>query len=456
MSNKHDGLRTLQKLAGIADLLDQAGMFEDACAVDSLLEAAALDPGILKEAGIWESLMGKLSGGARRVLNREYRASYRHAREAQKQLQDRLSELAAKVKDMGKQIWRHDLKAWRNEMMALPLAQDLPAFQQFEQSLPDLIRAIYNEARKPEGKPGEKPEEKPGEGGVPGVIPPEHFTGEPSAAPGAPGAPAGPPPAAPPAPAAPAPAPAPPASAPAAPEPAPPAEEEEPALPEEQIEQMEESLSDTEKEAIEPEEPEPASPAEEAKSDSTRWTPATFRGRSRTSIPIEVDLSPDHSMMRMKMEDYPRFVMGSGTLSLPHSDAKAIGQGRPLRDLSLTRQTAGESFEQSVVIPNWGTAPIDLIEFMGPYYWDSKKSADGEHILFVRTNRPLDEMQMMAREQARTKANISNIERARRGSALRMEAIRKIAEESMMAGEMDEADIEAIDEAARAFLGEEQ
>lgn len=493
MTNMNDGREIIVRIAAVADLLDSAGMYEDACTLDDILEQVAEDDSgrLVKEAGFWTNVLSRLSGAARKLLFKEYRVWYQYAKQSQDQLESRLSEVAARVKDMRRQLKLHDVQGWRQQMTSVLSdisVPDFSALEQFEAQTPNVVKTIYGL------KNQQQNQQQQGEGGaVKPVLPGEEqsppfdeaggaqqqITPEPSSAPAAPSAPPVVPPVAPSTPPA-----TPPPIPPAAPV-VPPQQQQEPAarpsgppplpleaIPDftedaelieeegEEIRDAEQSLSPEEKESITPPEPEEATPEEAAQADSGEWTPTTFVSRSGEKYDVEV--SRDGSKIRTSFEDYPRLVLKGGDLPLGDK-LQSAGRGRPL----ISAQPTGEEGESYVRA--YQNSPGDLPAFMGPYYWDAQKV--GDHVVFTKTDMDLSEdhkrqwdrsmamrRQRQEREERRQMAqrNRQKLEEAMKGAALRSEMIRKIAEDSLLSGDFSDEDIAALDEASRDLLGEEE
>lgn len=101
------------KIAAMAQLLDDAGLHDDATVLDDLLEAAA-ERDILKEAGMWQNILSRLSGWARKALFSEYRTMYDAAKKAQEALDSKLDEIDSANEAMKQMLARHELPGWRD------------------------------------------------------------------------------------------------------------------------------------------------------------------------------------------------------------------------------------------------------------------------------------------------------------------------------------------------------
>jgi hypothetical protein len=123
------------KIAAMAQLLDDIGLHDDATVMDELLEAA-MEPGLHKEAGMWQAILSRLSGWARKVLFTEYRQMYEAAKSSQEKASARLKELQDVNDELKEMLARHMLPDWRDGMTAL-----LPAMSMSV----DKILSIYDE-----------------------------------------------------------------------------------------------------------------------------------------------------------------------------------------------------------------------------------------------------------------------------------------------------------------------
>lgn len=162
------------KIAAMAQFLDDMGLHDDATVMDELLEAAA-DPGLRKEAGLWENILARLSGFARKVLFKEYRQMYNAAKASQEKADTRLEELQAINKELKEKLSRHMLPDWREGIATL-----LPAVGMAE----DETLGPYDElhakmtARLLKLAPKAKKEEGPKEPAVPPLMPEEKEEGK--------------------------------------------------------------------------------------------------------------------------------------------------------------------------------------------------------------------------------------------------------------------------------------
>lgn len=113
------------EIAAMAQLLDDIGLHDDATVIDELL-TAAMEPGFRKEAGLWQSILSRLSGWARKVLFKEYRQMYEAAQESQEKADAHLEELQTANEEAKKMLARHELPDWRESMTALLPAMAMP------------------------------------------------------------------------------------------------------------------------------------------------------------------------------------------------------------------------------------------------------------------------------------------------------------------------------------------
>jgi hypothetical protein len=126
---------TFVKIAAMAQLLDDIGLYDDATVMDALLEAA-MDPGLRKEAGLWQNILARLGGWARKVLFKEYRQMYKAAKEIQEKADSRLAELGDSNKELKKMLARHMLPDWHEKMttqlssMTMPVEETLSPYDE--------------------------------------------------------------------------------------------------------------------------------------------------------------------------------------------------------------------------------------------------------------------------------------------------------------------------------------
>jgi len=112
----------LAKIAAMAQMLDDAGLYDDAAIMDGLLEAVA-DRGLIKEAGLWRNILSRLSGWARKALFSEYRTMYGAAKKAQEAINARIEELQSANDELEEMLSQHELSEWRGK--ATPLITSL-------------------------------------------------------------------------------------------------------------------------------------------------------------------------------------------------------------------------------------------------------------------------------------------------------------------------------------------
>lgn len=478
MDIKRNEHLTLAKLASAARILDEAGMYEDACAIDDLLEAVAEsgDMGILKEAGMWTNFLARLSGGARRLLFREYRQAYRNARDAQAQLENRLSQLADQAKALRRQLKLHDLQGWRTGLAGMVSDVSIPDFDaltRYDQQYNAMLRQVFKHQLPAQPKPQDVSTAPAGEGGrlrpvpksaVPPVLPEDYVDkpkpplserevlenlekqhggggerplagggDEPRIEPAPPPTPED-------------------ADIPdmtehvtEVPEPGADVEpgrimpddaEVEPAAPPASGEPEEEvstdELSDKQFKDIQTnpkvlpsdeQTPEPA-PAEEV-SDEERaeiqddsWVKREF-GPKKAPGRLVLEVSEAGDKMRMTLDAWHNLVMGKDATTQ---------QGRPL----LMR--AGK------VIPSGGTASHALIDFMGPYWWEPKIM--DEMVYVSKTEEPLNMSDLTGHTRARLRPRVLEIQQ-------QVEKLRQLKKEESLRRRSRIAAIAAPDEHGR-------
>lgn len=113
------------KIAAMAQLLDDAGLHDDATILDEAMEMAAAGQ-LHKEAGAWQAILSRLSGWARRALFKEYRGMYAAAKEAQEKANQRLEQLQEVNKELKEMLARHMLTDWRDGLVSLLPAISMP------------------------------------------------------------------------------------------------------------------------------------------------------------------------------------------------------------------------------------------------------------------------------------------------------------------------------------------
>lgn len=158
------------KIAAMAQLLDDAGLHDDATILDEAMEMAAAGQ-LHKEAGAWQAILSRLSGWARRALFKEYRSMYSAAKEAQEKANQRLEQLQEVNKELKEMLARHMLTDWRDGLVSLLPAMSMPVDETLapydEQHASMTARLLKLTPKKaPEGK-------KPAEPVVPPLMPEE-------------------------------------------------------------------------------------------------------------------------------------------------------------------------------------------------------------------------------------------------------------------------------------------
>jgi hypothetical protein len=184
MTEKKDQIETpsIKEAIVIADILDEAGYYEDAALIDEFIEKAAQQDGnLIKQAGIFSGIWNRLSGMAKRLFFKEYRQMYKMAKEAHKAIGQRMDEARKLYKEANHDFKNYELVAWREKVLQLPVyTKDLMV--DYERAFGRLIAFTYKLQDKGQVSRSKKPGEvdvgditPPGEGGE-GAKPP----GEPS------------------------------------------------------------------------------------------------------------------------------------------------------------------------------------------------------------------------------------------------------------------------------------
>lgn len=391
---------TLAKIAAMAQLLDDHGLYDDATVMDELLEAAA-SADILKEAGLWGSILSRLGGWARKVLFREYREMYQSAKGAQQAIDKQIEELQDANAGLKKMLARHELVDWREgvgDLLSGLGKDEADLLSQYDEGRARMTARLLKLAPKPKGgeagkapagkpvipplMPEEKPEEAaPGEGeGTPEK--PFPLTKVKKPAPPAPGAPSEPPASG----AASAP--------PGAPEPEPPTV---------------------------PPEPEPGPAPAPAHTPAPGWRKEKFGRSGKHGWEWEWEMSPDGNRLRVPKNQLA---------------AASVGKG-----MILHRQ--GDRYR-----PTGGTSSVKLRKLMGGTFWKAEEDpSDPNMMVLVRTDEavpfPLSMRQEPA-EQARRLKELGKSSRERTGRLMAIAVGEPVGDEM--------SDEERLDAAAEALL----
>lgn len=407
----HDALI---KLAQAAQILDEAGLYQDADLADEFLKKAMAEPDIEKVAGMWANFVSRLGGWARQLLFKEYRELYRRAKTAQAELQreteaylDQARNWVQTAKDLKKTLKRHELQEWRKataDLLTTMRAEPSAVLGPYDEQYGEMIARVLKVA--PQKLPQRQP---PRPGGGPA---------EPSTPPAAPAVPEA---------EAPAPSeetPTPEAETPAgvAPEAAPPAAPPESAPEEVAPENVSE---ETPPEAV-PESQAPAKP-EEAPEEAAAPVPAEgWRverfGRSRKhGWEWQWEVSEDNNRIR-----------------LPKAQllAAAAGQGKILHN------------RDDLYRPTYGTASLKLQRLMGDTTWWRAEDdpTDPNMVILTRTK---EEIKPQHRIYPAPTAQAKNLRKLRDESSLRLKRLVAIAE----AGFDSKSDEERLADAAAELFG---
>ena len=438
MDIKRNDHLTLAKLASAARILDEAGMYEDACAIDDLLEAVAKagDVGFLKEAGMWTNFLARLSGGARRLLFREYRQAYSNAKDAQAQLENRIAQLATQAKALRGQLKLHDLQGWRTGLAGVVSDVSVPDFDaltRYDQQYNSMLRQVFKnqmpqqkkdprfepvpksavppilpeedkkpplsdretlesldeqhdpkedkqrpfddagEPEKESGPSAAQPPPIPEDAGIPDMT--EHVTETPEDKPDVMPGRIMP-------------------EEPASEEPASeePAEGEEVSTDELSDKQLKDIQVNPKVLPPEDQTPEPAPDEEvtdEEKDDiqEDTWVKREF-GSKKKPKDIILEVSEEGDKIRMSLDAWHNLVMGKDATTQ---------QGRPL----LMRN--------GLVLPSGGTASHALIDFMGPYWWEPKIMDTMVYV--TKTDRPLEMSDLTGHTRARLRPKVLEVQK---------------------------------------------
>jgi len=379
------------KIAAMAQLLDDAGLHDDATALDDLLEAAA-ERGLLKEAGVWQNILSRLSGWARKALFSEYRTMYDAAKKAQEAFDGKLNEILGANRAMKQMLARHELPGWRGAAtnvaasLGVPQEDILGDYDQQHAKMTARLLKLAPKEKKPT-VPALLPEDKEPESAIPELA-------------GKPSEPAGTP--------------------------------EDP-IPLTTIKRKPEPISAPEPEPKpepkpEPEptlEPAPVAPAPEAAPPATGPTPGWKKERFGTSgkhgWEWEWEVSPEGDKIRLPKNQL---------------SAAASGKGKILHH------------HRGLYRPTGGTSSWKLRSLMGGVYWKEETDpTDPNMSILVRTDETVPSPMSLRPEPAEQARKLRELSKstARRWSFLKAFAA------DMLEGETEE---EMLEEAAEKLLGE--
>ena len=358
--------KTLVKLAAVAEILDEAGMFADADMVDEFIKQATNEPDIQKVAGMWANFVSRLGGWARQLLFREYRGLYRKAKTAQEELKKEATaylrqaqDWVSTTKELKKTLKRHQMQEWHKGVSSILSGMKVdtaPVLGPYDEQYGELIKRVLKIA------PKELPQRQPPR--------PSDATLAPEAPEASPEAPAPEEPETAPEEAAPVPEATPPAVPEAPPEAAPPAAEppppppvaEEPAIPaEEPVAEepvAEEPVTEepvTEEPTETPEAAPPAAPQEELEAPEGWRYEVLGKSKSRRD-------PAGHKWQWLVSDDNNR-------IRIPKKDLEDVstGRGKILR--------GGAEGEENKYRPT-GPANLTLRRLMGYTYWAAEADPD--------------------------------------------------------------------------------
>ncbi len=175
---------SINEVAIIATMLDEAGYYADAALMDEFIKTASQHSDDLEKcAGLWSGIWKRLGGWAKKVFFKEYKELHKIAKEANEKISDRMKEARSLWKEAGKDFKTYELVSWREKILRLPVyTKDLMV--DYEEAFGRLVAFTYKlqdkETKKEElggeigkmtapgeggeGKPWGTPEEKPEDG----------------------------------------------------------------------------------------------------------------------------------------------------------------------------------------------------------------------------------------------------------------------------------------------------
>ena len=144
------------EIAAIAQILDDAGLCAEAAALDRMLDSTFKGE-LRKEADALQAILSRLGGWARRALFKEYRDMYVLARDAQKRIDARITQLQGVNGELKEMLARHMLTEWREGLDTLMPAISLraeDAMSAYDGQRAKMIAQVLKLAPKaPAGKP---------------------------------------------------------------------------------------------------------------------------------------------------------------------------------------------------------------------------------------------------------------------------------------------------------------
>jgi hypothetical protein len=116
----------LSRMAAIAQLLEDNGLYAEAAQFDTVLEDIVSDKMLQKEAGIWHAIFSRLSGWSKRLLFKEYREVYNSAKICQNIINKRLDKLQDVNAELKEMFARHLMDDWRSGIGTLFNVLNMP------------------------------------------------------------------------------------------------------------------------------------------------------------------------------------------------------------------------------------------------------------------------------------------------------------------------------------------
>lgn len=161
---------SIKEAVFIANILDEAGLYDDASLMDEFIKIASQEKEIEKFAGLWSGIWNRIGGLTKRLFFKEYRQLYSKAKEAHEKVAERMDEIEKHYKEAKKLIKNYDLVSWRETVLAMPIKTD-DLMTDFEAAFGNLVAFTFKlqDKEKIPGKefnisnitpPGKSPEKK--------------------------------------------------------------------------------------------------------------------------------------------------------------------------------------------------------------------------------------------------------------------------------------------------------
>jgi len=140
----------------LADLFDRAGEYETAALLDTFIDKAnAADGDIIKQAGFWSNILKRLKGKSKRIFFSVYRELHDKAKEAQEAMDEEISDINEKYKQVKQRLKVYELVDWRYQAQSLGLADIDNIMSGYDQTYAKLI-GFFNLNKGEGGASGEE------------------------------------------------------------------------------------------------------------------------------------------------------------------------------------------------------------------------------------------------------------------------------------------------------------